>query len=289
MVQDTGNRLILAFLKQTERIEYFCSSENISPNVSVHEIRKSFKRMRALLKFYIETPENYAEKYNSEIKAAGKILSPIRESYVNIQVFERITEVDSHIPERKTKQAREHLLEKNRALIENGYFGNNLSENILQFVKSFDELPEKAGIDIPTISQMEKQISEGFAESYNFFQRIDQDTNPENMHELRKSLKSLWYQLDFIKFMHPRYFRMKSDQLNKITEQLGEDHDLAVFMEEINQEEYDFSEEEIMILENQVEHQRELNLLKLSPRLRQFFNESPEMFNRKLEKIFRIL
>jgi hypothetical protein len=37
-----------------------------------------------------------------------------------------------------------------------------------------------------------------------------------------------------------------------------------------------------------VEHQRELNLLKLMPRLKQFFNEPPELFNQKMEKIFRL-
>ena len=51
---------------------------------------------------------------------------------------------------------------------------------------------------------------------------------------------------------------------------------------------YDFTEEELTIIGNQVDHQQELNMLKLTPRLRQFFSETPEMFNHKLEKIFKI-
>jgi hypothetical protein len=81
---------------------------------------------------------------------------------------------------------------------------------------------------------------------------------------------------------------MKSDQLNKITEQLGEDHDIAVFLREIQSADYDFKEEERLILINQVQHQQELNRLKLMPWLKQFFIEPPEVFNQKMKKIFKI-
>jgi hypothetical protein len=58
----------------------------------------------------------------------------------------------------------------------------------------------------------------------------------------------LWYQLDFIKFLHPRYFKLKTDQLNKITDQLGDDHDLHVFSEDLLAESYGFDKEELRIL-----------------------------------------
>ena len=108
------------------------------------------------------------------------------------------------------------------------------------------------------------------------------------MHELRKKLKRLWYQIDFIKFLHPRYFKLKSDQLNKITDQLGDDHDLHVFYENLIAEDYGFDEEELRILTNQVKHLRELNQMKLLPRLKQFFTVPPEEFDQKLERFFKL-
>lgn len=88
--------------------------------------------------------------------------------------------------------------------------------------------------------------------------------------------------------MHPRFFKSKTFQLNNITEQLGVDHDLFIFLNELKSGAYDFDVEEFKILENKISHQREINHVKLFPRLKQFFSESPEIFNQKLEAIFKV-
>lgn len=46
MPHNAGKRLVEAIKKQLERIEYFSTAENVSPNLAVHEMRKSFKRLR---------------------------------------------------------------------------------------------------------------------------------------------------------------------------------------------------------------------------------------------------
>jgi hypothetical protein len=88
--------------------------------------------------------------------------------------------------------------------------------------------------------------------------------------------------------LHPRYFRLKSDQLNKITEQLGEDHDLFVFLNDVKIDNPGFGTSEMEIIENKVEHLREINLLKLNPRLKQFFNDPPSFFTQKMEQFFKV-
>jgi hypothetical protein len=101
-------------------------------------------------------------------------------------------------------------------------------------------------------------------------------------------MKQLYYQFDFIRYVHPRFFRPKTYQLNTITEHLGEDHDLFVFLSELQTGEYDFGIEELEILENQVQHLREINRIKLFPKLKQFFIETPETFALKTGAFFKI-
>ena len=288
MVQETGNRLIAAFQKQTEKIIYFCTAENISPNLSVHEFRKSFKRMRGLLHFYDNQPDEFVLECRRKVKEFSFFLSPIRESFVNIQLFDKIIVGNQLVPEKKIKAAREIMAEKNRLLIDDGFQAENGCEEINTFIKNINEKIKRFGSGRPAIVQLEEQVCISFLQSYNAYITIGIDAEPSEFHELRKKLKRLWYQLDFLKFMHPRYFRMKSDQLNKITEQLGEDHDIAVFLREIQSADYNFKEEERLILINQVQHQQELNRLKLMPWLKQFFIEPPEIFNQKMKKIFKI-
>lgn len=288
MVQNTGSRLVAAIQKQTEKVSYFCSAENISPNLAVHEIRKSFKRMRALLRFYSVFPDEFYTHFNTQMRNFGIFLSPIRESFVNIQLFDRITSSQNLIAEKKIREVKEFLAERNKTLIENEYVPNGCSL-IHEFAMVFNSELIKPEKERPSQNQIIHQLIRSFQESFDFYQQNEMGAEADVMHSLRKKLKRLWYQFDFIKFAHPRYFKSKSDQLNKITEQLGEEHDLYVFLQYLQTSETGFNEEEIQIVENQVRHLRELNLLKLIPRIKQFFNETPEDFSLKMEKIFKII
>lgn len=288
MAQETGNRLISTFQKQAERIVYFCSVENVSPNLAVHEFRKSFKRIRALLHFYDEFPEGFPVDSRIQIQKFGRILAPLRESFINIQIFERITANQNYIPDRKLKTAKDILTEKNKALNEYVLFAENRFGQILNFIQAFGLQVNEYSPSPPSVKQLINQICISYLKSHMVYQTLGDQSDAGEWHILRKRMKRLWYQLDFVKFLHPRFFKLKSDQLNKITEQLGEEHDLFIFLNELKSGYLPFDDSELQILENQVEHQRELNLLKLMPRLKQFFNEPPELFNQKMEKIFRI-
>ncbi|MBK6284496.1 MAG: CHAD domain-containing protein [Draconibacterium sp.] len=288
MPHNAGKRLVEAIKKQLERIEYFSSAANVSPNLAVHEMRKSFKRLRALLLFYDEYPEEFPQEFCIQIKNYGRLLSAMRESYVNIQIFERLTENNNLIADRKIKNAKEKLQAKNREIIDNSFFDSEDFKNLLLFTKSLEQQVVRMEIDRPSQIQLAKQLVISYQKAYDCYQIIGNDSDGDEIHNLRKKLKRLWYQFDLLQYLHPRYFRLKSDQLNKITEQLGEDHDMFVFLNDLKIDNLGFEASEIEIIENQVEHLREINLLKLNPRLKQFFTDPPSFFMQKMEQFFKV-
>ncbi len=288
MPHRAGKQLTETISKQLERIEYFCKSENISPNLAVHEMRKTFKRMRALLRFYNAFPEEFSPDFNLQIKYFGRALTHLRESFVNLQIFERITAGNKMIPERKIKTARELFAEKNREVVEKGFFAAEGCETILKFTGTLTAQMVNATLPVPSLLQFTSELEDSYLKSYQIYQELTVFSNPEMIHELRKKLKQLYYQFDFIRFVHPRFFRLKTYQLNNITEQLGEDHDLFVFLTELLENRYDFSDIELEILENQVQRLREINRKKMFPKLKQFFADSPEDFNQKIQTIFKV-
>ncbi|WP_372950140.1 CHAD domain-containing protein [Mariniphaga sp.] len=287
MVQNIGNRIIQAISHQAEKASYFCAAENISSNQKVHELRRGFKRLRALLRFFKEIPDSPAGQLNQDIRNFGKLLAPLRESAVNLDLFDKNISSNNHLPEKKIRIARELLVQKNKLLVERGFLENNLHNTIRTFFDGFDEILTKNNSEFPVRIQFFSEVSQSYLKSISIYQQLPANPHPEEWHELRKKLKRLWYQLDFIKFLHPRYFKLKTDQLNKITDQLGDDHDLHVFSENLIAESYGLDQEELRILTNQTEHLRELNQLKLQPRLKQFFTAPPEEFNQKLERFFK--
>ena len=288
MPQSAGKRLVEAIGKQLERVEYFSSVENISPNLAVHELRKTFKRLRALLKFYNDFPVEFPPDYSTQIKYFGRSLTVMRESFVNLQLFEKITAGNTLIQERKIKNAREKLSDKNKEIIEKGFLKSEAYLPMQKFASNLQIQMEQIAVSIPAVTQFIGQLEYSYSQSYEIYLKLKQDSESEEIHELRKKLKQLYYQFDFIRYVHPRFFRLKTYHLNNITEQLGEDHDLFIFMNDVTENRYDFSDEELEILENQVLHLREINRLKLFQRLKQFFGDSPAVFKLKLEEIFKV-
>jgi CHAD domain-containing protein len=288
MPESAGKRLVETIIKQLERIDYFSSTEKNSPNLAVHEMRKSFKRLRALLRFYKAFPQEFSPEYRIQIKYFGRSLTQIRESFVNLQLFERITTDSSMLHERKIKFVREKLAEKNHEIIENQIFAFEGYLPIQKFVKILSQQMEVNAVPVPAVYQFIDELENSYLKAFLINQHLSIQSDPANLHELRKSLKKLYYQFDFIRYIHPRFFRLKTFQLNNITEQLGDDHDLFVFLNEMLENQYGFTADELEIVENQIQHLRELNRIKLFPRLKQFFAESPEVFNLKLQGIFKV-
>lgn len=288
MVQNTGNRLVQAINRQAGKVSYFCTAENISTNQTVHELRKSFKRLRALFRFYQEMPDSHVWQISDSIRNFGKLLAPVRESAVNIDIFDKEISSNTLIPERKIRNARDFLIQKNKLLLERGFWENNLCNTIGSFFEGFERLLQEAGHELPSKIHLFHEVNQSYLKSYSVYHELPVNPHPVEWHHLRKKLKQLWYQLDFIRFLHPRYFKLKTDQLNNITDQLGDDHDLHLFFEEILFGNYGFDQEELLIVENQIEHLRDLNLLKLNPRLKQFFTTPPAEFDQKMERVFKL-
>lgn len=289
MVQNTGNKLCQSVLRQVEKVEYFCNAENISPNQTVHELRKMFKRLRALLRFYERIPGSKSSLIREQIKTFGRQLSPLRESYLNTLLFEKELTGRKLIPDRKIKQAGEMLQRKNKLLIEGHFSEQKICKSMGSFFAGFESKLENAGGRKISRIHVAQEINETYSEAFAQFKSFrENEVTAEELHSLRKKLKRLYYQLDFVRLLHPRYFKLKSDQLNHITDQLGDDHDLHVFLEELHADEFGFRKEELRIIRNQVEHLRELNQLKLFPRVRQFFSESPEAFSERVTQTFKV-
>ncbi|MEJ0036111.1 MAG: CHAD domain-containing protein [Gammaproteobacteria bacterium] len=77
-----------------------------------------------------------------------------------------------------------------------------------------------------------KQIGEGIARVYRTgrkaMKQARKTPTPECLHEWRKQVKYLWHQLQLVEPMSPGPIGALADQMKKLSDYLGEDHDLAV-------------------------------------------------------------
>ena len=280
MVQTIENILRNSLLKHANKVIYFCDAGNISGNVAVHEIRKSFKRLRAWL---LLCGDMYTQKI-AELKELGKQLAPIRESYVNLITFEKHFTNKQLLPDRKVKLMLEILSAENREKLLLLTGENNLLNSIRNSVTEFDKEITALKENNLYNKQIESQLQISYLLSYNSFLSVLENSDSRNLHKLRIKMKKLWYQFELMKFLNPKYFATKSRQLNDITESLGTDHDNFIMWRHIHENHAAcFEKEELTVFDNLIGHQHELALSGIMPKLKQIFTEEPEEFNKRLE------
>lgn len=286
MVQNPGNKLAQSILRHAGKVEYFCTAENISPNQAVHELRKLFKRLRSLFRFYVHIPESNAETLREQMKQFGRQLAPLRESFVNARLFEEQMRGENLIPDRKMKTAADAFLLQNRTLVGQNLRESSICKEISHFLTNFDTHLKEAGSQEVSAINIVCELSRSYQKCYGIYHALPAEPSAIELHSLRKKLKRLYFQLDFFRMLLPKFFKAKYEQLNMLNDLLGDDHDFQVLTEALQTGDYGFNAEELQILENQAQHQRELLHAKLFPRLKKFFTDPPGEFDRKLEVFF---
>lgn len=282
MVHGPVNQLTRTILSEVEKVKYYASSEDLPPNLAVHALRKSFKRLRALSWFYNYIPGGCAEKTRKDIRQFGRMLSPLRDSCVNTDLFDNGLSEINFVPERK-KVTGEKLYLKNKTLIERKYRDGNIRGAIQLYFAGFESKLVKAGSGKVTGVHITRELSHSYLKSFSMYRELPGDISAEELHRFRKKLKRLYYQLDFIQLLLPEQFRQKTEQLDRINDRLGDELDLNLLIKELRFPEYVLSPEEISILETQTDHLRRLIRAELRPLTEEFFCELPEEFEQKLK------
>ena len=79
----------------------------------------------------------------------------------------------------------------------------------------------------------------------------------------------------------------RPSSVNKLTDLLGEDHDIHVFSEDIISSGYELDSHSLNTLINRVNHLQKENLRELENHLELFFKESPLNFHNNLAQFFK--
>jgi CHAD domain-containing protein len=68
------------------------------------------------------------------------------------------------------------------------------------------------------------------------FTQAQNNPSVENLHEWRKQSKYLWHELQMLQPLWPAVLDELADQVHELTNQLGEDHDLAVLRQKLQED-----------------------------------------------------
>lgn len=185
-------------------------------NTAVHESRKAFKKIRAVLR--LVRPGFHRDVFKRENRACrdvGRLLAPLREAAVRLRTAATIgvTELSNE-------------LERD---LENAWAVANELGRIQAVIARIDEISNR----LPSWPQAldTEQLRAGFdrvfADGGADLRRVLSEPTGEHFHEWRKQVKYLWCHVRLLMAYRPELLRPLVTDLVALSNLLGDEHDLA--------------------------------------------------------------
>ena len=198
---------------------------------AVHDVRKRCKEVRALARL-VRTPlGEEINRFNAIVRDAADLLAPIRDAQAVLATLDDLRAVGS---------AAESDLERVRTI------QAAAAEQASRDIHGGDTRIEQAramlaeartGVKRWQLPDGFEAIGPGLEGSYRRGRRAlreaaDRPTD-DHVHEWRKSVKTLWYQMRLLEPAAPSAVSPMIETLDHLAEALGDDHDLAVLVERL--------------------------------------------------------
>jgi CHAD domain-containing protein len=156
----------------------------------IHEARKAFKRLRALLRLTRDQlGTDVRRRENAAFRDAGRRLSGARDARVLVETLD-------------------DLIARNRDALQPGTFGEDDSMAALA----------------PGLKRI-------YRRGRRAFRAAEAEPSSEHLHELRKRTKDLWHAAQILRPAAPKRLRKLGRKAHKLSDVLGDDHDLVTLLE----------------------------------------------------------
>ncbi len=196
---------------------------------AVHDARKRFKKVRAVLRLVRYEIGN--EVYKSEnvcYRDAGRQLADIRDSYVRVQTLDSVTECyAADLNGKAYATLREKLMAEHEALKRQRLDHDETLAGAAATIQKARGRVETWPIKHNDFSAVSDGLKRVYKRGRTGLSRAYANPNPENFHEWRKRVKYLWYHLRILKNLWPDLLVELAGQTHDLADYLGDDHDLA--------------------------------------------------------------
>jgi CHAD domain-containing protein len=257
--------------------------------IAVHEARKSFKRLRAVVRLARGTIGDETYRYeNTAFRDAGRRLSGARDAKVLIETLDTVKQAAAD-------ELRSDASAGLRAQLESEH------EAALEPLRAGDA-PEAVQADLERsrarvaawtfktggFDALEPGLRRMYRRGRRAMQAAAAEQTSENLHEWRKRVKDLWHATQILRPASPKRMKKLSNRLHDLSDLLGDDHDLAVLHAYVEGHPRCFDDPaERVALTGVIERRRHVlqqRALRLGASL---YEQSPKRFTRSLSRRWR--
>jgi CHAD domain-containing protein len=220
-------------LEQFHYIIILSEKDQEEVHKSIHETRKSMKRIRAFLRM-IRDEIGYSSYYRENVfyRDLSRKLSEIRNFEVLSGSIQNLQEDLSNTIPPDVFALLEDELGRQQNMVKGGKAG--LSQ-LLKEIAGKVEMARERIYDFPIRHNDFRAFEGGLIRIYRqgkqYLNDARKNPSPTQLHDLRKKMKYFWYQVEILQPIFPGPMKAYAGALEQITENLGVYHDIQVLQE----------------------------------------------------------
>jgi len=276
-----------------EQIQYILlQSEKGQEEVhkSIHETRKSMKRIRAVLRM-IRDEIGYSSYYreNTFYRDLSRKLSEIRNFEVLSESIKKLqADLSNTIPPEVFALLEEELdKQRNMVLRDEARLPQWLKE-----IAGKVEMARERIYDFP-IRHNDFSVFEGglfriYRQGKRYLRTARNDPSPTHLHDLRKKMKYFWYQVEILHPIFPGPMKAYASILETIAEDLGVFHDLQVLQEFLDESNIIPEQKIFETLQEACLAKKSMLLYNIWPMAEIAFSEKPAAMVNRLESYWKV-
>jgi CHAD domain-containing protein len=223
------------FREQIESALELCRHPAKQRGVTVHEVRKHLKKLRAAMRLAItEVGKARHAREDCCVRKIGRLVSDLRDSQVRLQTLIQLRDETATGPEDNPFPRIEELLSLERESFSAAFAGwqkqaipqlERVEAHLLKWPLEGLTWKQVCG----AVGKIYKRGQRGLAKTIN-------DPDPEHFHAWRKRVKDLWYQLRILQPLNRMVLTEMAHDAEVLGELLGRERDLAFLWARLEKE-----------------------------------------------------
>ncbi|MEL7536447.1 MAG: CHAD domain-containing protein [Pseudomonadota bacterium] len=213
-------------------------NESRSIHKRIHDFRVRTKKLRALARLFRSADDDWFRRENRRFRDLAHQYSSVRDAESAIDTFRRlIDQFDAQINHKAFASLFRDLLHHRQRRVELGASDERLVELLSELDAARTRVADwpDNGIDAAIITQ-------GFTRTYQRGRRtmcrLRHNDDNETWHEWRKRVKHHRYHWEVLANAWPAVVQVWCNELHRLTDYLGDDHDLTVLADLIRSDEF---------------------------------------------------
>ena len=252
---------------------------------AVHEVRKSLKRLRTTVRLSRdELGDRVYRRENGSFRDAGRRLAQARDSQVLLETLDALGErYPDEAPPARFLRFRRTLLGQHGSAQRRLRDGADTAAALGELREARARVPgwplEREGLD---------SLAPGFRRIYRrgrrAYRNARREPSSENLHELRKRVKDLWYAAQILRPASAKRMKRLAREAHQLSNLIGEEHDLAILGERAGERRDRFDDEATLReLRDLIERRRDELRRETLRAAKRLFRQKPRKVVRALE------